>query len=180
MEDWQLNRNLASKDVEIGNKQIAGAIIQHSIAEQERQIAADQLDHAEAVAEFLATKFTNAELYEWMSGVLAPRLRVLPAAGHRAWPRLAQAQLAFERQEPVAGYIAADYWDAGRRLPARAPARAVDRRGITGSARLLAGHLPPRPVRVRHRPPQAPPDARPSRVPDRRRSSCSSSARPAC
>ena len=135
MEDWQLNRNLASKDVEIGNKQIVGAIIQHSIAEQERQIAADQLDHAAAVAEFLATKFTNAELYEWMSGVLA-RVYAFFLQQATAVARLAQAQLAFERQEPVDGYIAADYWAPAADYSAGA-GTAVDRRGITGSARLL-------------------------------------------
>ena len=135
MEDWQLNRNLASKDVEIGNKQIAGAIIQHSIAEQERQIAADQLDHAAAVAEFLATKFTNAELYEWMSGVLA-RVYAFFLQQATAVARLAQAQLAFERQEPVDGYIAADYWAPATDYNAGA-GTAADRRGITGSARLL-------------------------------------------
>ena len=135
MEEWQLNRNVASKDVEIGNKQIVGAIIQRSIAEQERQIAADQLDHAAAVAEFLATKFTNAELYEWMSGVLA-RVYAFFLQQATAVARLAQAQLAFERQEPVDGYIAVDYWAPATDYSAGA-GTAVDRRGITGSARLL-------------------------------------------
>ena len=37
---------------------------------QERTIAAIQSDHAEAVVDFLSNKFTNVELYDWMTGVL--------------------------------------------------------------------------------------------------------------
>ena len=29
-----------------------------------------QVEHADSTMEFLANKFTNAELFEWMSGVL--------------------------------------------------------------------------------------------------------------
>lgn len=45
--------------------------------------------------------------------------------------RLAEQQLAFERQAPMAGYIASDYWSppAGSRPPGTA--------GLTGSTRLL-------------------------------------------
>ena len=126
-QEWQLNRNLADKDVQIANSQIAAAQIQHSIADAEQQVAIEQLNHAAAVAEFLATKFTNAELYEWMSGVLA-RVYAFFLQQATAVARLAQAQLAFERQEPLDGYIAADYWQPARRRsapPSRPPTGAA-------------------------------------------------------
>jgi hypothetical protein len=133
--EWRLNRNLAGKDVQLAENQISGAQIQQRIAAQERQISVDQLDHAQAVAEFLAAKFTNADLYEWMSGVLAGVYTFfLQQATSLAL--LAQAQLAFERQETVGGFIAADYWQPAADQPGTG-GLSVDRRGITGSARLL-------------------------------------------
>ena len=133
-EDWQLQRDLAAKDFDIGNEQIQLAVNQRLLAGQERDLAQLQTDHAEAVAEFLATKFTNAELFEWMSGVLG-RVYAYFLQQATALAQLAEAQLAFERQELPAGFIGADYWrdtTAGG-----ADARRATRRGLTGSARLL-------------------------------------------
>ena len=134
-ESWQLQQSLAIKDIELGREQIALAVVQQKIAVQEREIAGVQLAHAAATAEFLATKFTNTELFEWMSGVLnqvyAYFLRQATALA-----RLAQAQLAFERQEPNrrpgAGRLLAGPPDPGGR-----PTSTTDRRGLTGSERLL-------------------------------------------
>ena len=90
-----------------------------------------QQDHAEAVAVFLATRFTNAELLEWMSGVLG-RVYAFFLQQATALAQLAEAQLAFERQELPAWFVSADYW----RDTAAGPS-GPDRRGLTGSARLL-------------------------------------------
>ena len=135
-QEWELNRSLASKDVDIADRQVAAAQTQQSIAEADEQVAIVQMNHATAVAEFLATKFTNADLYEFMSGVLA-RVYQFFLQQATAVARLAQAQLAFERQEPLDGYIAADYWQPVTDADSGATEPATDRRGITGSARLL-------------------------------------------
>src|SRR5262249_48026443 len=88
--------------------------------------------HAVAVVNLLANQFTNVELFEWMSGVLG---RVYAYFLQQA---TAIAQLAFERQEPAPGFVRADYWQdladnsADNRLGTQ-----VDRRGLTGSVRLL-------------------------------------------
>jgi hypothetical protein len=103
---------------------------------QERAIAGVNLAHAAATADFLATKFTSAELFEWMSGVLnqvyAYFLRQATALA-----RLAQAQLAFERQEPNRGLIQDDYWQGPPNAASGDAVDTTDRRGLTGSARLL-------------------------------------------
>jgi hypothetical protein len=52
-----------------------------------------------------------------------------------ALAQLAQAQLAFERQEPAPGFIQSDYWQDT--LDNSGTSDPVDRRGMTGSARLL-------------------------------------------
>ena len=94
--------------------------------------------------------------YEWMSGVLG-RVYAYFLQQATALARLAQAQLAFERQEPVpassppttgSGRPTRDHWRRADRGPARA-------HRLRPAA---AGHLPARPARLRHRPAQAAPD----------------------
>src|SRR5262249_45305645 len=108
------------------------------IASQERVIAQMQANHAQATVDFLANKFTSAELYNWMSGILG-RVYGYFLQQATAISRLAQNQLAFERQEKPPAVIRADYWQA----PSQAETggggngQAPDRRGLTGSARLL-------------------------------------------
>jgi hypothetical protein len=135
-EDWQLQQSLAIEDIELGRQQIALATIQQQIAVQERAVAGVNLAHAAATADFLATKFTSAELFEWMSGVLnqvyAYFLRQATALA-----RLAQAQLAFERQEPNQGLIQDDYWQGPPDPAAGGAVNPTERRGLTGAERLL-------------------------------------------
>lgn len=137
-EEWRRQQGLAEKEIGIGQKQIALATQQHRIAAQERSIARLRTDQAAVTVDFLANKFTNAELYEWMSGVLNRVYRFfLQQATAMAF--LAQDQLAFERQEKLPGFIQHDYW----RPPTTEGAETSedgeqpDRRGLTGSARLL-------------------------------------------
>jgi hypothetical protein len=88
--------------------------------------------------DFLINKFTNAELYEWMSGVLGRVYNYfLQQATAIAQP--AQSQLAFERQEPALSVIQSDYWQVAvdETSSARADGASLDRRGLTGAVRLL-------------------------------------------
>ena len=135
-QEWELQAALAAVDEALAGWQIDQARSQQQIAVQERKIAGIQLSYAAATADFLATKFTNTELFEWMSGVLAGVYAYFLQQA-TALARLAQAQLAFERQEPTGGFIQDDYWQPP---PTHRPAAAAgqpDRRGLTGSARLL-------------------------------------------
>ncbi|MDH5741909.1 MAG: hypothetical protein OEY77_16445, partial [Nitrospira sp.] len=137
-EEWELQKGLAEKDIEIGRQQVLLAEINKRIVEQEHEIANLQVDQAKLVADFLANKFTNAELYEWMSGILG-RIYSYFLQQATAMAQLAQSQLAFERQEMPPALIKADYWQP----PAEADHYVAsgneepDRRGMTGSARLL-------------------------------------------
>jgi hypothetical protein len=135
-EDWRLQKNLSDKDVQIGAQQILHAQNQQQVALQERALAGLQLDHAQAVLDFLANKFTNAELFEWMSGVLG-RVYAYFLQQATAIAQLAQAQLAFERQEPAPGFVRSDYWQDTSDNADSASGASADRQGLTGSARLL-------------------------------------------
>ena len=129
-DEWRFNRNLAQQDEAIGDQQIAIANDQIAVATQEQAIAHIQKDHAAATVQFLAGKFTSAELYEFMSEVLDNVYRFFLQQA-TALAKLAENQLAFERQEPPQGVIQGDYYAAP-------DGAADDRRGITGSARLLS------------------------------------------
>jgi len=134
-QEWQLQNNLAKMDVAIGFQQVAHAQNQKKVAEQEKNLAVLQLEHAESVMSYLANKFTNTELYEWMSGILGGVYAYF-LQQTTALAQLAEMQLAFERQEPPQGFIRGDYW-VDTSTDAASNADQPDRRGLTGSARLL-------------------------------------------
>ncbi len=138
-DEWRLQKALAGQDVLIGQQQTAIARSRRNVASLEAQISRVQQQHASATLTFLATKFMGEELYEWMAGVLGEAYRYLLQQA-TAIAQMAQRQLYFERQEPVPACIKTDYWtvtsdsygtasDNGSQVP--------DRRGLTGSARLL-------------------------------------------
>ena len=137
-QEWELQANLTLQDVEISTKQIELAQDHLQVVQQERAIAGLQADHAKSEVDFLANKFTNVELYEWMSGIIG-RVYSYFLQQATAMARLAQNQLAFQRQDPSLSYIRADYWEP----PAESggsigtDGEEPDRRGLTGSARLL-------------------------------------------
>nr|MDQ3831145.1 hypothetical protein [Candidatus Tectomicrobia bacterium] len=138
-EEWLFQQNLAQHDVTIGAQQITLAQDRTRIVGQEREIAGIQAEHAEDVLNFLSTKFTDAELYDWMSGVLEGVYRFFLQQA-TAMAQLAAHQLAFERQETPPSFIQSDYWEsptAGRTANAVSNGRTPDRHGLTGSARLL-------------------------------------------
>jgi Tc toxin complex TcA C-terminal TcB-binding domain/Concanavalin A-like lectin/glucanases superfamily/FHA domain len=139
-QEWSLNEQLADADVAIGQQQVLIAQGQAAIATAQASVASLNQSNAQAKLQFLQTKFTNAQLYTWMAGVLSGVYRYFLQQG-AAVARLAEQQLAFERQVPVPGYIKTDYWTP----PAGAAASPIGAGtvpstgtgGLTGSARLL-------------------------------------------
>jgi hypothetical protein len=136
-QDWDFQRSLAQQDIAITGQQVAIAQDGVRIAGQQRLIAQMQADHAQATLDFLTQKFTNAELYDWMSNVLGGIYGFFLQQA-TATARLAEAQLAFERQVTPPALIQADYWDAPGDFAGLTgeAAQPPDRRGLTGSARL--------------------------------------------
>jgi len=136
--EWRLQRDLANNSIQIGDQQIKIAQEGVKIINQELAISNLQVDQASEVIEFLREKDTSAELYDWMQGVLRNIYSYfLQQATSMA--KLAQNQLAFERQEPSPGFIQHDYWSApSENALAGASEETTDRFGLTGSARLTA------------------------------------------
>ena len=128
-EEWTLAKNLADIDTTIGHQQVHALQTQATVARDQSGIAATSYADDQAKLGFLERKFTSAALYQWMSGVLGGVYRYLLQQA-TATARLAEQQLAFERQIPAPGFIKADYWTVtGASVPTG---------GLTGSARLLA------------------------------------------
>jgi hypothetical protein len=132
-QEWQLQKNLADKDKLITDKQVDIALDHEQIAKQEQQIAKIQVAQANAVAQYLARKFTNAELYDWMSRILGEVYSYFLQQA-TVIAQLAQSQLSFERQEIAPAFIQADYWQSPSEV---GEGKSPDRQGLTGSARLL-------------------------------------------
>ena len=112
-QEWTLQRNLAQRDTAIGDQGITLANDHVNIINKERDIADLHNQFANEVVTFLGAKFTNRQLWEWMSRTLRRYLRehlnMATVTG-----RMAQTALAFERQEPIT-IVAPYYVDHERR-----------------------------------------------------------------
>lgn len=135
-QDWRLQLGLSQQDMLISDRQIRLAIDQAQIAQQELKIASIQIQHALNTLNFLSNKFTGAELYDFMSQVLE-NIYAFFLRHAAAIARLAEIQLAYERQEAVPTFIRANYWRTSEGSLFGAGGGSADRRGLTGSARLL-------------------------------------------
>jgi hypothetical protein len=136
-EDWYFQKDLAGFDVSIANQQIKVADDNIRIVTQEREIAVLNASHAQDSLQFLKNKFTNAELYNFMAGVLERSYSYMLNLA-TAIARTAESQLYFERQEQAGSFILDDYWETpSSGFTGGSSNNSPDRRGLTGSARLI-------------------------------------------
>ncbi len=135
-QEWQYQSDLAGYDISIANQQIKIAEQNTRIVSQEREIASLNMDHATDTLEFLKTKFTNAELYRWMGNVLERAYSYMLSLA-TAVAKMAEQQYYFEQQEQVGPFIMDDYWEVPQTGTLALTGGGGDRRGLTGSARLL-------------------------------------------
>jgi len=137
-QEWNYQKSIAQQDVKIGNQQIRIANDRIRITAQEQEISELQLEHAEATLDFIKNKFTNAELYEWMSGILEDVYSYFLQEA-TVMAKLAEQQLAFERQVNLPNLIKSDYWNVNSNgfLSLNSDESTIDRKGLTGSARLI-------------------------------------------
>ncbi len=130
-QEWRAQLALAAQDLLIVDQQIAQATLHLDVVDQEKQIAEVQLENTRTTLDFLARKFTNAELFDWMSSVLGEVYRTFLQQA-TVIAQLAEQQLRFERQERLPAFIRADYWEPRNDTAPGGP----DRRGMTGAEQL--------------------------------------------
>ena len=138
VDEWTLQSALAAHDAQVGRQEVTLAHDHTQVVQQEKTIAETQVNQARDTIEFLSNRFTGFALYDWMSGILVDVYRTLLQQA-TAMAKVAQAQLAFERQEAPPAIIRADYWTApSTNSLAASNTSGEERQGLTGSARLLA------------------------------------------
>ena len=70
-DDWKLQERLANLELNSIDKQIVAAEIRRDIAETDLKNHDLQIENAKKTDEFMRTKYTTKELYEWMMGQIS-------------------------------------------------------------------------------------------------------------
>ena len=110
-QDWELQRDLADKEVEQIKEQKASAEIRHAIAQKELENHDLQIVNARSVDEAMRSKFTNQELYDWMVGQISG---LYFQAYQLAYDVAKRAERAFRHELGLqeSNYIQFGYWDS--------------------------------------------------------------------
>jgi hypothetical protein len=110
-QEWTLQANLAAKEIIQLDKQIVSASIREQVAEKELENHLKQIDNAQQVEDFLRSKFSGSELYQWMKDQL---FAVYKLSYNMAYDMAKKAEncYKFEIGNPLAGFIQYGYWDS--------------------------------------------------------------------
>lgn len=110
-DDWDFQASQADIEIKQIDKQSAAAEIRQAIAEREKQNLEIQIEQSQAAEEYLRTKYTNRELYDWMLGQVATvYFQAYKLAFDMA--RKAEKCLQFELGRPDVSFIQFGYWDS--------------------------------------------------------------------
>jgi len=112
--DWQLQAELAAKDVEQIERQIAAQEIRVAIAEHELRMHDRQVANAKETEEFLRDKFTKKELYDWMVSQLSALYFQFYKLTFDLAKR-AERAFQFERAEPSRAFVKFGAWESLRK-----------------------------------------------------------------
>jgi hypothetical protein len=109
-EEWELQLKLAERDQEQIQQQIVVARLRKEISERELTHHARQIEKSEVIRTYMQDKFTNEELYGWMTGQVSG---IYFQAYKLAYDVAKQAERAcrFELGIKESDYIQSDNWD---------------------------------------------------------------------
>lgn len=115
-QDWELQKAMATSEIAQLEHQIEGARIQKAIAQRELQIHEAEIENNRAVATFMKEKFSNEQLYNWMSGKLSGLFYQTYKMAHDM-SKQAEKAFQFETGTPAAeiNFINGMYWDSQRK-----------------------------------------------------------------
>lgn len=111
VEEWTQERDLAEKELKQIDKQIAAAEIRIQIAEQELMNHEKQIENAKSVDEYMRSKFTNQELYDWMVGQISAVYFQSYQLAYDMAKRVERAYQ-FELGREDTNFIHFGYWDS--------------------------------------------------------------------
>jgi hypothetical protein len=110
-DEWTLQANLANAELTQIASEITAATDRLGIAQSELSIQNAQIANAQAVSDFMTSKYTNAQLYNWMITQLTT---VYTQAYQLAFSMALQAQAAYQYElgRPLDQFIEFAYWDS--------------------------------------------------------------------
>jgi hypothetical protein len=114
MDDWQMQANVAAAEMTQIDSQITAATDRLKIAQSELDLQTAQYNNAQAIKEFLANKYTQTQLYDWMVSQLTT---VYAQAYQLAYGLAQQAQAAYQYElgRYTDTFIQFGYWDSQHR-----------------------------------------------------------------
>ncbi|MDC0742546.1 Tc toxin subunit A-related protein [Polyangium mundeleinium] len=113
-EDWQLQIDLASRELAQIDRQILAAEVRLDIAQKEYANHELSVKNAKEIEDHLKTKYTSKELYGWMaSQVESVYFQAYKLAYELA--KRAERAFQFELAQPGASYITFGHWDSAKK-----------------------------------------------------------------
>ncbi|MFC6102136.1 Tc toxin subunit A-related protein [Olivibacter domesticus] len=110
-EEWEMQLNISSNQIREIEAQIAANDFSLQAAQREMVLTATQWQQSQEVYQFLQTKFTNEELYDWMSGQLSTLYFQM---FQLAWSLAQSAQTALQYELNLnQTYLNQTAWNAG-------------------------------------------------------------------
>lgn len=110
-EEWQFQKDLADKDVDVATQQMDVAQARYDLALKELDVATQQSQCAAEIDAFMHSKYTNQELYDWMITQLsAVYFQVYNLAYQMA--KRAEKAYQYETGQFDARLITFGYWDS--------------------------------------------------------------------
>ena len=110
-QDWDIQLQLAEKELPQVDKQITAADIRHQIAVQDLANQHKQIENSQKEDEYMRTKFTNQELYDWMISQIST---VYFQSYQLAYDIAQRAERCFRYELGLSdsSYIQFGYWDS--------------------------------------------------------------------
>lgn len=110
-DDWRLQADLATTEIEQIDRQLAAAEIRLAMAERELETHDLQTQHAQEEADYFEDKYTHQQLYTWMVSQLSSvYFQTFQLAYDLA--KKAERNFQFELAAENTGYIRFGYWDS--------------------------------------------------------------------
>jgi hypothetical protein len=110
-QDRGLGANASAYEIKNFDKQALTQNIRIAIANHEIGVQQKLMDHSQEVEEFLKTKYTNKELYEWLQRGLQGLYYQLYSMAH-GWAKKAELAYRLDRGEVNTNFIQYGYWES--------------------------------------------------------------------
>lgn len=110
-DEWDFQGQLATTEIAQLDRQIAAAQLRIAIAERELDNQTLQIEQSQALDEYMRTKYTNRQLYDWQVRQVTS---VYFQSYQLAYDMAKRAEKCYqhERGEPTARFVQFGYWDS--------------------------------------------------------------------